>query len=105
MSPTAPTSTPPAAADHAVEQALLVALGLQAPDHPGAGVRDRLVVDVDRVLRRQHHADAEGAGLLHQRHDRLLRRRVGGRRQVAGDLVHVEQRPQVGRARSGGASR
>ena len=83
---------------HAVEQALLVAVGLQAADHPRARVRQRLVVDVDRVLRAQHHADTERTRLLHQRHDRLLRRRHRGRRQVSGDLVHVEQRAQVGGA-------
>ena len=83
---------------HPVEQAGLVAVGLQAADHPRAGVRHRLVVEVDRVLRRQHHADAERPGLLHQRHDRLLRRRLLGGREVAGHLVHVEHRPQVGRA-------
>ena len=83
---------------HPVEQALLVPVGLQPADHPRAGVGQRLVVDVDRVLRAEHDADAERSGLLHQRHDRLLRRRRGGGRQVAGDLVHVQQGAQVGRA-------
>ena len=31
---------------------------------------------VDRVLRRQHHAEAEGARLLHQQQQRLLGRRI-----------------------------
>ena len=83
---------------HAGEQAVLVPLGLQPADHPRPGVADRLVVDVHRVLGGQHHADAERACLLHQRHDRLLRRRHCGRREVPSDLVHVDQRPQVGGA-------
>ncbi len=81
-----------------VDEPRLVLLGLQAADEPRAGVGQRLVVDVDRVLGGQHHAEPEGPGLLEQQHDRLLGRRVRGRRQVAGDLVHVEQRPQVGGA-------
>ena len=43
---------------------------------------ERLVVEVDRVLRREHHADAERARLLQQREHRRLRRRV--RRPAAG---------------------
>ena len=83
---------------HALEQPGLVPLGLQPADHPRAGVGDGLVVEVDGVLGGQHHADAEGPGLLHQRHDRLLGRRVRGGRHVAGHLVHVDERPQVGGA-------
>ncbi len=81
---------------HALEQPGLVPFGLQPADHPGPGVGDGLVVEVDGVLGGQHHADAEGPGLLHQRHDRLLGRRVGGGRHVAGHLVHVDEGPQVG---------
>ncbi len=80
---------------HPVQQAGLVPLGLQPPDHPRPGVGDGLVVDVDRVLRRQHDPDAEGSGLLHERHDRLLRRRRRGRRHVTRDLVHVDEGAQV----------
>ena len=83
---------------HAVEQAVLVAFGLQPSDHPRPGVGDRLVVDVDGVLGGQHHTDAERPRLLHQRHDRLLRRRHLRRGEVAHDLVEVEQRAEVGRA-------
>ncbi len=81
---------------HALEQPGLVPLGLQAADHPRPGVGDGLVVEVDGVLGGQHHADAEGPRLLHQGHDRLLGRRVGGGRHVARDLVHVDEGPQVG---------
>jgi hypothetical protein len=82
-----------------VEQPRLVALGLQPAEEPGAGVRETLVVDVDRVLRRQHHAEAERTRLLHQQQQRLLRRRVGDRRHVAGDLVEIQHRAQARRAR------
>ena len=81
---------------HPFQQPCLVVLRGQPPDHPRARVAHRLVVDVHRVLGAQHDAEAERPRLLHQQHDRLLRRRVGGGRQVAGDLVHVEQRTQVG---------
>ncbi len=95
MSETLPTSTPPAAAAETVEQAGLVLLGLQPADHPGAGVGQRLVVDVDRVLGGEDEPDAEGPGLLEQREDRLLggRRAVG--RHVAHDLVEVDEHPQL----------
>ena len=55
-----------------VEHAHLVALGLQPPDEPRAGVRERLVVEIDRVLRGEHHPDAERARLLEQREHRLF---------------------------------
>ena len=72
----------------------LVALRLQAADEPGAGVRQALVVEVDRVLGREHDAEAEGARLLHERQHRQLRGRHRRRREVAEDLVHVEERAQ-----------
>jgi len=71
---------------------------LQAADEPGADVGEALVVQVDRVLGGHQHAQAEGAGLLEQADQRLLARRVHDRREVAVDLVDVEQRPQAGRA-------
>ena len=37
-----------------VEHPRLVALGLQPAEEPGAGVRQALVIEVDRILRRQH---------------------------------------------------
>ncbi len=82
-----------------VQHALLVLVGLQAPDQPGAGVGEALVVEVDGVLGRQHDAQPERARLLEQRQQRLLGGRLRGRREVAEDLVHVEQRAQAGRAR------
>ena len=42
----------------AVEQPRLVALGLQPAQKPRAGVGERLVVEIDRILRRQRHARA-----------------------------------------------
>ncbi len=59
-----------------VEHPLLVLVGLQPADQPRAGVREALVVEVDRVLGRQQHAHAERARLLEQRQQRLLRRRA-----------------------------
>ncbi len=86
------------AAEQAFDHARLVALRLQAADEPGAGVAQALVVEVDGILRRQHDAEPEGAGLLHQRQHRCLRRRHGARREKAEHLVHVEERAQAGRA-------
>ena len=80
-----------------LEHAFLVALGLQATDEPAAGVRHCLVVEVDGVLRRDDHADPEGACLLHQGQDRLLGRRGRGGRREAEDLVEVDERAQVAR--------
>ena len=82
----------------------LVALGLQPAEEPGAGVRQAFVVEVDRVLRGEQHADAERAGLLEERQERRLRRRVRDRREVAEDLVHVEDRAQARGARLARAS-
>ena len=53
----------------------------------GRGTRCRccqaLVVEVDRVLRREHDAEPERPSLLEQRQQRRLRRRVRHRRKVA----------------------
>ena len=83
----------------ALQDARLVALGLQPTDEPGAGVRHRLVVEVDGVLGREHGADPERPALLEQRQDRLLRGRRRRRRHVPEDLIHVDERAQVGRPR------
>ncbi len=79
----------------AVEHPGLVALGREPAEEPGAGVRERLVVEIHGVLRRRHHAQAEGAGLLEQREERLLRRWVGSRRQIAEGLVEIEDGAQA----------
>ena len=44
-----------------LEHALFVALGLEASEEPGTRVREALVVEVDRVLRREHDAETERA--------------------------------------------
>ena len=76
------------------------------PDHPGAHVGEALVVEVDGVLRREHDAHALRARLLEQRQQRPLRRRVRRvRREVAEDLVHVDERAQLRSCRPAGASR
>ena len=82
----------------AVEHAGFVALGLQAPQHPGAGIGQCLVVQVHRVLGGHGQAQAERARLLEQREQRRLRRRIGNRRQETENLVEVHQRPQAGGA-------
>ena len=63
-----------------VEHAGFVALGLQAAEPPGADVRERLVVEVHRILRGQQDAESEGAGLLEQDHHGLLARWIRGGR-------------------------
>ena len=89
---------PTARCGHAFEEAILVPFGLEAANHPRASVRDRLVVDVDRVLGCQHEADTKGTGLLEDRQDGLLRRRHGRRWYVAKHLVHVDERTKLGRS-------
>jgi hypothetical protein len=64
----------------AFEQAFLVVLGLQAPDEPGARVGQALVIQVDRVLGREHEPQAEGPGLLEQSQQGAL----GGRLATGG---------------------
>ena len=77
----APMSTPPAA-ESFPPGSRLVALGLEPPDHPGAGVGHRLVVEVHRVLGGGDEPDTEGPGLLEQGEDRFLRggSAVGGQK-------------------------
>ena len=82
-----------------LEHALLVALRLEPADEPAAGVRHRLVVEVDRVLRRDHHPDPERPRLLHQRQDRLLRRWHRRRRREADHLVEVDEAAELARPR------
>ncbi len=70
--PIEPALEPRRGALEAVEHAGLVALGLQAAEEPGAAVREPLVVEVDRVLRREHDAEPVGPRLLQQRQHRRL---------------------------------
>ena len=85
---------------------LAVLLRLQRPHHPGAHVGEALVVEVHGVLRGEHHAHALGARLLQQGEQRPLGRRVGRvRREVAEDLVHVDEGAQLASCRPGAASR
>jgi hypothetical protein len=80
-----------------VEHACLVAIRLQAAQEPGPGVAQALVVEVHGVLRREDDPDAEGPRLFQQRQERRFRRRCGDGREIAGDLVHVDDRPQAAR--------
>ena len=82
-----------------IEQPRLVTLGLQASEPPRADVREALVVQINRVLRGKHHTHASCSSLLQQRKQRQLRRRIRGRREVAEDLVHVDECPQTCGAR------
>ena len=81
-----------------VEHAGLVPRRLQAAEEPDAGVGKPLVVEIDRILRGEHHAEAEGTGLLEEREDRPLAWRIGRGRHVAKHLVHEEQRLERRRA-------
>jgi len=56
-----------------VENSRAVRVGLEATDAPDAGIRERSIVEIHRVLRRYNDADAEGAGLLHERDERPFR--------------------------------
>ena len=93
---TAPASSP--APWQAALEPLAVLLGLQRPHHPGAHVGEALVVEVHRVLGGEHDAHPLRARLLEQGQQRPLGGRVRGvRREVAEDLVHVDERAQLGR--------
>jgi hypothetical protein len=83
----------------AVEHAQLVALGLESAEEPGADVRERLVVEVDRILGRDHDAEPVGARLLEEREERLLGRRIRDRREEAEELVEEDERAQARAAR------
>jgi hypothetical protein len=87
------------AAEQALDDTRLVALGLQAADEPRARVAEALVVEVHRVLRGEYHAEPERARLLHQREHRQLGRWHGRRREEPEHFVHVEKRAQARRAR------
>ena len=62
---------------------------------------EALVVEIDRVLRREHAPHTERTRLLQERQHRRLCGRVRDGREEAEHLVHVEQRAQAGRARLG----
>jgi len=80
------------------DDAQLVTFGLQAADEPGTAVRKSFVVEIHWILRRQYAAQSEGAGLLEQREHRRLRGGVRAGREIAEDLVHVEDGAQARRA-------
>ena len=83
-----------------VQKPRLVPLGGEPAHAPEAGVGQRLVVEIHRVLGGHHQADAEGARLLEQGEHGRLGGRVGGmRREEAPHLIHGHH--QAKRPRSG----
>jgi hypothetical protein len=82
----------------AVEDARLIAIRLQPAQHPRACVGERLVIEVDGVLRGKRHPEAERPGLLQQHQQRLFRRRGRNRRQEPGHLIDIHHRAQARRA-------
>ena len=58
------------------QDAGLVSFRLQPPDEPGAGVGQPLVVEIDGILRGQHHSKPECPRLLEQRHQWQLGGRI-----------------------------
>ncbi len=82
-----------------VQQTVAIALGLQAADHPGPGVGQRFIVEIDRILGCQHHPKAESARLFEQSQQRRFGRRIADRRQIAKDLGEVEHGAQTAGAR------
>ena len=73
-----------------VEQAGLVALGLQAANEPGAHVRERFIVQINRVLRGEDHAHAESACLLEQSQHGGLRRWIASGWKIPINFIHVD---------------
>ena len=78
----------------AVQQTLLILVGLQLANEPATCVGEGLVIHIHGVLGHQHLAHAKGARLLEHAQHQGLGRRVGDRRQVAKDLVEVEDGAQ-----------
>ena len=68
--------------------------GLHAADEPGAGVGERFVVEIDRVLGGEDEAEAVGACLFEEGEQRFFAGRVGAGRQVAVEFDHVEDGAQ-----------
>ena len=83
-----------AGAGEAVGDAGAVLCGLHAADEPGAGVGERFVVEIDRVLGGEDEAEAVGARLFEEGEQRFFAGRVGAGRQVAVEFVHVEDGAQ-----------
>ena len=83
-----------------LQQPLAILGGRESPDRPDARIAQRLVVEVDRILRRQHDPEPHRPGLLHHREERPLRGRLLGMRwQVTRHFVEKYERPQVFGAR------
>ena len=74
------------------EDALFVAVGLEASDEPRSTIGQRFVIEVGGVLSGDEDAEAEGTGLFEEEEERAFGRRVGDGREVAEDFVHVEER-------------
>src|SRR5512145_3488185 len=72
----------------AVEHAVAVRVGLQAPNTPEPRVAQGTIIEVHWVLRSHDDPNPKSSGLLHQRHDWALGGRIRWmRRQKPVDLV------------------
>jgi hypothetical protein len=95
MVPRVPSTRMPYSVPEALDHPLPIGVGLQADRAPQPRVAERAVVEVHRVLRRDDHAHAERARLLHQRDERALGRWVRGvRREEPVHLVEDHERAQ-----------
>jgi hypothetical protein len=81
-----------------LQHAHLVSLGLEPPDEPRACIGESLIVQIDRILRGEHDAEAVGPRLLEKSQKRPLAGRLGDGREKTEDLIHVQQRAETGRA-------
>jgi len=79
----------------AVQKALLILIGLELADDPGSGVRECLVIEVNRVLGREHKTNAKRAGLFQQAQDDRFTGWVCNWRQVADNFVKINQSTQA----------
>ena len=87
----AAVEAPGSGAFQSIQQTLLVLVSLQFPNEPGSSIREGFVVHVHRILGGQQQTQSKSARLLQHAQEGLFGRRVGLRRQVAENFIHVEQ--------------
>ncbi len=72
-----------------VQKALLILIGLQLSNDPGASVGKGFVVQVNRILRGEYQAHAKSTGLLEHAQDDRFTGRGGDGGQVADNLIEI----------------
>ena len=86
---------PGGSAFQSIQQPRFVLIRLEFPHHPGAGVGERFVIKIDRVLSRQYQPHTKGTCLFQHPQNNALAGWVRDRGEITSNFIKVNHNPQA----------